>query len=97
MISTNLEMLQAVAHGLGELKNEMVFIGGVVAELYASNPAASVIRPTLDVDCVIVGTKRVFNSELPEHFLMKRKYLFFDQNTIWQQNLKLIKEEVDQI
>lgn len=46
-------MLQTVANGLGELKDEMVFVGGAVAELYADNPAASEIRPTLDVDCVI--------------------------------------------
>jgi len=31
----------------------MVFVGGAVAELYAENSAASDIRPTLDVDCVI--------------------------------------------
>lgn len=43
-------MLQAVAHGLGELKNEMVFIGGVVAELYASNPAASDIRNIAEIE-----------------------------------------------
>lgn len=46
-------MLQTVANGLGELKDEMVFVGGAVAELYADNPAASEIRPTIDVDCVI--------------------------------------------
>lgn len=53
MPSTNIVMLQTVANGLGELKDEMVFVGGAVAELYADNPAASEMRPTLDVDCVI--------------------------------------------
>ncbi len=53
MPSTNINMLQIVANGLGELKNDMVFVGGAVAELYANDPAASDIRPTLDVDCVI--------------------------------------------
>jgi hypothetical protein len=51
MPSTNIQMLQTVANGLGELKDEMVFVGGAVAELYADNPAASEIRPTIDVDC----------------------------------------------
>ena len=46
-------MLEAVANGLAYLKEEMVFAGGAVAELYASNPEATDIRPTLDVDCVI--------------------------------------------
>jgi hypothetical protein len=54
-------MLQTVANGLGELKNDMVFVGGAVAELYASDPAASDIRPTLDVDCVIgISTRLEF-------------------------------------
>ncbi len=53
MPSTNIEMLQIVAMGLGELKEEVVFVGGAVAELYADDPAASDIRPTKDVDCVI--------------------------------------------
>ena len=53
MPSTNISMLQTVANGLGDLKEDMVFVGGAVAELYASNPDLSDIRPTLDVDCVI--------------------------------------------
>ena len=40
MLSTNTTMLQTVANGLGELKNDMVFVGGAVAELYANDPVA---------------------------------------------------------
>jgi len=53
MLKSNSYMLEAVANGLAYLKEEMVFVGGAVAELYASNPEATDIRPTLDVDCVI--------------------------------------------
>ena len=53
MHSPNLVMLEIVADGLGELIDEMVFVGGAVAELYADNPALSDIRPTIDVDCVV--------------------------------------------
>lgn len=57
-MSDNLKMLQAIARGLEELKDEVVFVGGAVAELYATDPAASEIRPTKDVDCVIeLGTR----------------------------------------
>ena len=52
-MSVNIDMLSRVAHGLGALKEEVVFVGGSVAELYADDPAASDIRPTLDVDCVV--------------------------------------------
>jgi len=64
MTSTNIEMLQTVAVGLGDLKNEMVFVGGSVAELYATDSAASDIRPTLDVDCVIELSSKSAHAKL---------------------------------
>lgn len=67
MPSTNIIMLQTVANGLGKLKDEMVFVGGAVAELYADNPAASEIRPTLDVDCVIEISSRLQFARLEEN------------------------------
>lgn len=53
MASSNLNRLMKVASGLGELNKSVVYIGGAVAELYVSDPAATDIRPTMDVDCVI--------------------------------------------
>ena len=53
MPGDNIDMLQIVADGLEELKDEIVFVGGAVAELYADDPASSDIRPTQDVDCTI--------------------------------------------
>ncbi len=38
MTNTNIIWIQTVANGLGELKNNMVFVGGAVAELYAEIP-----------------------------------------------------------
>jgi len=49
MLSTNIIMLQIVAGGSGRFKEEVVFVGGAVTELYADDPASSDIRPTLDV------------------------------------------------
>lgn len=66
MPSTNIEMLQTVANGLGDLKVDMVFVGGAVAELYASNPEISEIRPTLDVDCVIELRSKTAHIKLEE-------------------------------
>ncbi len=71
MPSTNIKMLQTVANGLGDLKNDMVFVGGAVAELYASDPAASDIRPTLDVDCVIGISTRLAFYRLEENLRAK--------------------------
>ena len=67
MPSTNILMLQTVAFGLGELKDEMVFVDGAVAELYADNPAASEIRPTIDVDCVIEISSRLQFAQMEEN------------------------------
>ncbi|NVO08961.1 MAG: nucleotidyl transferase AbiEii/AbiGii toxin family protein [Bacteroidales bacterium] len=71
MPSVNIMMLQTVANGLGELKENIVFVGGAVAELYASDPAASDIRPTLDVDCVIELNSRIEHSRLEEKLRAK--------------------------
>lgn len=64
-------MLQTVTKGLGELKDRMVFVGGVVAELYADDPATSDIRPTLDVDCVIELSSRIEHAQLEEELRAK--------------------------
>jgi hypothetical protein len=67
MPSANIEMLQVVAKGLGTLKEDVVFVGGSVAELYASNPELSDIRPTLDVDCVIELHSRTAFAKLEDN------------------------------
>jgi hypothetical protein len=67
----NILILQTVANGLGELKDEMVFVGGAVAELYADDPAASEIRPTNDVDCVIEISSRLQFARLEENLRAK--------------------------
>ncbi|MDD2528380.1 MAG: hypothetical protein PHW35_09495 [Lentimicrobiaceae bacterium] len=71
MLSANILMLHTVANGLGELRDEMVFVGGAVAELYADNPAASEIRPTIDVDCVIEISSRLHYARLEEKLRTK--------------------------
>ena len=68
----NIAMLQTVAAGLGELKNEMVFVGGSVAELYVDSPAASDIRPTQDIDCVIELSSRTEHAKLEEVLRAKK-------------------------
>lgn len=66
-------MLQQVAQGLGDLREEVVFVGGAVTELYSDDPAASDIRPTIDVDCVVeFGTRKAYYKL--EEELRKRKF-----------------------
>lgn len=53
MYRSNLEMLQVIATGLADLKEDVVFVGGAVAELYVQNPGAAPVRPTVDVDLIV--------------------------------------------
>jgi len=71
MPSDNIDMLQIVADGLGDLKDEIVFVGGAVAELYADDPASSDIRPTQDVDCTIELSSYKEHTELEEDLRTK--------------------------
>lgn len=54
--------------------SNVIFVGGAVAELYADDPAATDIRPTLDVYCVVevktYGSMHVF-----ENLLRERKFV----------------------
>jgi hypothetical protein len=72
MLNNNIDMLQIVATGLGELKEVLVFVGGAVAELYADDPASSDIRPTQDVDCVIELSSRMEHARLEENLQTKK-------------------------
>lgn len=71
MMSSNINRLKVIAEGLRELCREVVFVGGSVAELYSDDPAATDIRPTMDVDCVIelatYGSLQEFESLLRQH------------------------------
>ena len=95
-------MLQTVANGLGELGDEMVFVGGAVAELYADNPAASEIRPTIDVDCVIEISSRLQFARMEENLRVRGftndtskgapicRWIYKDISSSWQRNRAII-------
>lgn len=77
MAGSNLNRLQKVASGLGDLNESVVYVGGAVAELYVSDPAATDIRPTMDVDCVVELASYKGFSELCE--LLRKKGFQNDQ------------------
>ena len=49
----NLETVEAVARGLKELRDQVVFVGGAVLGLYVDEPAADTVRMTKDIDLTI--------------------------------------------
>lgn len=46
-------MLETVARKLGQLNNEVVYLGGCATALFINDPLSLDVRPTLDVDCII--------------------------------------------
>lgn len=50
---SNLRMLQFIALKLGEICNEVVFLGGCTIGLFITDSATPDIRSTLDVDCIV--------------------------------------------
>lgn len=60
--SPNRALLIAVAERVRPLLPELVFVGGHVAELLVTDPAAVRIRPTTDVDAVVqVATRTAYH------------------------------------
>jgi hypothetical protein len=52
-MTANAELLRRAAEALGGLKDEVVFVGGALVELYITDPAAPRPRFTQDVDVVV--------------------------------------------
>ena len=49
----NIQAVQLVAKGLGDLRDRVVFVGGAIISIYADDPGADMPRPTSDIDLVI--------------------------------------------
>lgn len=49
----NLPNLRAIAAALGELRDQVVFVGGATAGLLVTDPAAEVVRATRNVDAIV--------------------------------------------
>lgn len=46
----NMQAIHKIATALGELNDRAVYVGGAVVSLYANNPGAEDVRPTMDLD-----------------------------------------------
>ena len=60
----NLAMLEKAAEKLGDIVDEVVFLGGCTTCLFITDVAAPDVRPTLDVDCIVNAIS--FNSSSVE-------------------------------
>lgn len=51
--SESIKAINTIALALGDLNEQVVYVGGAVAGLYIDNPGAPEVRPTKDVDIVL--------------------------------------------
>jgi hypothetical protein len=49
----NIDLLELAAERLGDLRNEVVFVGGATVELWITDPTAPDFRPTDDIDVIV--------------------------------------------
>lgn len=56
----NLPYLKIIADALGELREQVVFVGGAVAGLLVTDPLADPVRATRDVDAVVNANRALF-------------------------------------
>ena len=80
----NIRMLMEVAKALGELREKVVFVGGATVSLYATDPAATDIRPTDDIDCITENASRRQFYEMEE--ILRAKGFVNDQTVICRWN-----------
>jgi len=57
----NLPYLRRIAEALGELREQVVFVGGAVAGLLVTDPLADTVRATRDVDAVVNANRAMFH------------------------------------
>jgi len=56
----NLPQLRRIAEALGDLREQLVFVGGSVAGLLVTDPLAESVRATRDVDAVIEAERAAY-------------------------------------
>lgn len=78
MLKNNNERLQEIADAMDDLNDRIVYVGGTMAGLYATDPAASEPRTTTDVDCVVNSLSYSDHAAFEE--LLRAKHFQNDQS-----------------
>lgn len=74
MVDPNRDALEFVARSLGDMNEELVYIGGAVAGLLITDSAAAPIRTTKDVDCIIEVSSRAEYDTRVRSMLVERGF-----------------------
>jgi hypothetical protein len=80
----NLKIVEKVALALGELNNEMLYIGGAVVCLYVTDEGAELPRPTKDIDISVKIKTYAQMDRLREKLATKNIYPAPTENVIYR-------------
>ena len=78
--SPAIEWVRIVADRLGDLREEVAFLGGSTIGLLITDPAAAAVRPTKDVDVIVEVASWGEYAPLQEH--LRRKGFIEDTGPI---------------
>ncbi len=70
----NLKVVEKVARALGELNNDVIYVGGAVVSLYVTDEGAEQPRPTKDIDISVQISSYGQMEELREKLALKKIY-----------------------
>ena len=91
---SNIDLLIEVANGLGPLCPSVIFVGGSVTELYATDSSATEIRFTDDVDCVLKLLSYSEFTKFEEELRLLKFKNDFDSNVICRWIFNGIKVDI---
>ena len=91
---SNIDLLIEVANGLGPLCPSVIFVGGSVTELYATDSSATEIRFTDDVDCVLELVSYSEFTKFEEELRLLKFKNDFDSNVICRWIFNGIKVDI---
>jgi predicted nucleotidyltransferase len=83
-----------IAHALGELNEQVVYVGGAVVSLYIDDPTAEDVRPTKDVDISLEIASINALETLRESLIQKGFYQSSEDNVICRFRFEDIKVDV---
>lgn len=86
----NIGIVEDVAIALEEINKEVVFVGGAVVSLYATDVNADEVRPTKDIDISVQVSSYKEMDSLREKLSAKKIYPASDATNTYRYNLKIL-------
>lgn len=80
----NIKVIEKVANALGELNNDVIYVGGAIVSFYITDMGADQPRPTKDIDISVQISTYSEMDRLREQLAAKGIYPASDQNVMYR-------------